>query len=128
MNHENYLHKTQYDFGIIYYYHGFVVGKMNAGQLVDTTIASLIIRDMQEYYKQKKFVYISNREIAHHVDLSVYKLVDAKKMIGIAIVSQEESALSQVSAEQKLYNGSFGYFKTMASAISWAQMLVEQPN
>jgi hypothetical protein len=128
LNHENYLHKTQYDFGIIFYYPGFVVGKINANQLVDTTIAALIIRDMHAFYKQDKFVYISNREIGHEVDLSVYKLVDAKKMIGIAIVSGEKNALSQVTAEQKLYNGSFGYFKTMSSAISWAQMLIKEHN
>lgn len=128
MNHENYLDKKQYDFGTIFYYPNFVVGKINLEYLVDTATAARILKDIDRFYHNQKVVYISNREIDHSVDLSIYKLVNPKKLIGIAIVSKERSKAAQAAEEQKLYNGSFGFFKTMSSAIAWAQLLVEEHN
>lgn len=125
MEHENYLDKKQYDFGTVFYYPQLIIGKINENHLVDTATATRILSDIDAYYQEKKFVYISNREISHDVDLSVYKLVNPKKMIGIAIVSKEKSKQPQIAEEQKLYSGSFGFFKNMASAVSWAIMLVD---
>jgi hypothetical protein len=128
LNHENYLDKKQYDFGTIFYYSRYVVSKINLEYLVDTPTAARILSDIDRFYQNQKFVYISNREIDHNVDLSVYKLVNPKKLIGIAIVCKERSKIKQVAAEQKLYDGSFGFFKNMSSAIAWAQLLVEEHN
>lgn len=128
MNHENYLDKKQYDFGTIFYYSCYVVSKINLEYLVDTPTAARILSDIDRFYQNQKFVYISNREIDHNVDLSVYKLVNPKKLIGIAIVCKERSKIKHVAAEQKLYDGSFGFFKNMSSAIAWAQLLVEEHN
>lgn len=110
----------------MYYYTTFVLGKINPDHIVTTTVAKTILKDINAYYDNKKVVLISNREINHRMDLSIYKLVNPKKIIGIAIVSKEQNSVAQAIKEQKLYHGSFGLFKNMSSAIAWAQLLVAQ--
>lgn len=126
LEHINFLQKKQYDFGNVFYYPTYVVGEINGILIVDTAAASQILSDIAAFYQDNKFVYIANREMSHDVDLTVYKLINPKKMIGIAIVAKSGTAKNQIEQEQKRYDGSFGYFKNMHSAISWAQLLMSQ--
>ncbi len=125
MEHSNFLEKKRYHFGSVFYYPAYVIGEINRNLLLDTVAASLILSDITAFYQNKKFVYIANREMGHDVDLQVYKLINPKLMIGIAIVASDV-VKHQIAQEQKRYDGSFGYFKNMDSAISWAQMLMTQ--
>jgi len=120
------LKVEDYEFGKIEYHDCFVVGTIHAQTNVDTKIAKIILHAIKEHYGKQKMVYISNREFGHGVDLSIYKLIDAKRMVGIALVSShKEELISSASEEQALYSGSFGVFNTLDSAVSWAQSFVE---
>lgn len=124
MEHENYQEKKTYSFGVVYYYPDYVIGKMNNDTVVNTAVATTILTDINNHYKSKKIVYISNREMSNDTDLAVYDLVDSKKMIGIAVVSTHEAEQKQAAKEQKLYHGSFGFFNKMSSAVAWAELLI----
>ncbi|GAL00159.1 hypothetical protein JCM19314_413 [Nonlabens ulvanivorans] len=50
----------------------------------------------------------------------MYKLVNPKKLVGIAIVSPHENEIERAVEEQQLYSGSFSLFKNVESAIAWA--------
>jgi len=114
-------------FGQLEYYSCFVIGKINPGVIVDTKMAKVIVEKTKEYFGKNKFVYISDREFGHTVDVSAYKVVDHKKMIAIALVSSHrEELIVAASEEQAMYAGSFGVFNTLDSAISWAKSFMDE--
>jgi hypothetical protein len=116
----------EYEFGTIEYYQHYVIGRIKSEFPVDTKVAKTILIDLKQHYKKSKYVYISDREFGHKVDLSVYKLVDSKRLIAIALVSSHrEELIIDAGKEQALYSGSFGVFKTVESAVSWALSFVE---
>ncbi|MGJ8683593.1 MAG: thymidylate synthase [Nonlabens sp.] len=110
----------QYEFGNLYCFDNYVIGIINDGINVNSEIARQILKDLNAHFHSKPYVYISNRAFAHDIDLDVYKLVNPKKLIGIAIVSPHENEIERAVEEQSLYSGSFGLFKNIESAVAWA--------
>ncbi len=117
----DYNKEFNYPFGSMYCYNNYVIGKLNPGVTVDSEIAMRILTDINDCYGKEKIVFISNREFGHQVDPSVYKLVNTKTMVGIAIVGTTHEQRIQAASEQSLYNGSFGYFNNLESAVAWAE-------
>ena len=117
------------DFGVIEFHDSYAIGRIDPAFKVDTRVAKAILQAVNQHFGKRKMVYISDRELSHDVDTSVYRYIDYKKMIGIAIVSSKrEEAISSASKEQAVYKGSFGVFHTMDSAVSWAKSVVEDHN
>ena len=121
------LVKTEdFHFGKLEYFSCYVIGTINHKTVVNTEVAKSILNAIKAHFGKNKVVYISNRELGHDVDLSVYKLIDPKKMVGIAIVSsQREELIVSATMEQAHYKGSFGVFNTLESATSWAKSFIE---
>ncbi|MGB5980522.1 MAG: thymidylate synthase [Nonlabens sp.] len=112
----------EYHFGKLYCYENYVIGHLNGDfKKVDTSVAEVLLRDIKKCYGNGKVVYISNREFSHDVDPEVYKLVDPKKLVGIAVVAEGQEQRVQAATEQSMYAGSFGFFDNLDSAVSWAQ-------
>ncbi|WP_124979428.1 SpoIIAA family protein [Nonlabens xiamenensis] len=122
---QGYHKKFNYDFGQLFCYDHYVIGKLDEDSLVTTTLATQLLSDIRSHYGKNKVVYISNREFGHSVDPKVYKLINPKQMIGIAIVGNSSIQRIQATTEQSLYNGSFGYFNNMESAVLWAKTFVQ---
>lgn len=118
---DNYINKFEYPFGSIYCYGNYVIDNLHENAVIDNAIAKSILTDIQEYYKNKPIVYISDRTYPYKIDINNYKLIDVKKLIGIAIVGQNKKSRDRAASEQALYPGSFVYFDEMESAISWAK-------
>ncbi len=115
-----------HDFGVIEFYECYAIGKIHQDTIVNSEIAKTILSSIKDHYGKRPMVYISDREFGHGVDLSVYKLIDHKKIVGIAIVSShKEEIIITASAEQALYGGSFCVFNTLDSAVSWAKSFIE---
>ncbi|WP_194851862.1 thymidylate synthase [Nonlabens antarcticus] len=113
------------EFGTLQYYRNYVIGTVNADVVVDDVTGKIIIDAVKQHFGKRPMVYISNREFGREVDLSVYKLIDPKKMIAIAIVSaHRESIIPTAGKEQAAYKGSFGVFKSLDSAVSWAESFI----
>lgn len=124
MGFTDYIKKQEYPFGVIYYYDNYVIADLNEDAKVNTMVSKQILKDLHEFYKSTKVVYISNRQFLYDIDPSVYKLVNPKKLIGIAIVGNGPELRQRASSEQVLYEGSFSFFDNMDSAISWAKSFV----
>jgi hypothetical protein len=119
-NFSGYNKQFDYSFGEIICYDNYVIGRLNMDTIVNTEIATTILTDINAHYGNQSIVYISNREFGLNVDPSVYKLVDPKRIVGIAIVAKGVVMRKQAALEQTRYSGSFGFFNSMESAISWA--------
>jgi hypothetical protein len=122
---KGFINKFEYQFGEVLCFDNYVIGNLSGSNIVNTSIAETIINDINNYYGNRKIVYISNRMFAHNVDPQVYKLVNPDKMIGIAIVGHGATMRDQAIIEQGLYAGSFSFFESMESAVSWAQSFLD---
>lgn len=117
----------KFDFGELEYHSCYVIGRINPAVRVTTEITKTVLLSIKERFGRKKMVYISDREMGRDIDVTVYKLIDHKKMVGIALVSSNREVLVlSAGLEQAAYAGSFGVFNTLDSAISWAQSFVEE--
>ncbi|SCY27331.1 hypothetical protein SAMN05192588_1988 [Nonlabens sp. Hel1_33_55] len=117
----------QFDFGKLEYYDNYVISSILPNTQVTTSIAKTILTSVKDHFGNKKMVYISNREFGYDVDVSIYKLVNSKKMVAIAIVSSKrEEIVVKAAKEQEVYKGSFGVFNSIESAVSWAQSFVTE--
>ncbi len=125
MGFSDYIKKFDYSFGVVYYYENYVIADLKENAKVDNAVSKMILRDIHEFYKSTKVVYISNRQFLYDIDPSVYKLINPKKLIGIAIVGKGSEIRKRASVEQSLYSGSFSFFENMDSAISWAKSFVK---
>jgi len=115
-----YKHKFDYSFGSMTCYEHYVIGLLDSSVIVNNEIAMRMLTDINNYYGKEKIVFISNREFGHDVDAKVYQLVNAKTMVGIAIVGTTLEQKMQAVSEQSLYSGSFSFFNNIESAIAWA--------
>jgi len=117
---KDYKNVFSYNFGKMYCYDNYVVSQLHTDIIVDNEIATSILNDINEFYGKNKIVFISNREFGHAVDPKVYKLVNPKTIVGIAIIGISKEQKIQAANEQSLYSGSFGYFNNVESAVEWA--------
>ena len=115
------------DFGVLEFYDDYVVGRIKSNVEIDSHKSRQIISAIDDYYGNRKKVYISDRSAGYEVDQSFYKKIDHKKLIGIAIVSNDrEKAIQIAQKEQDVYKGSFAVFNSMESAVSWAKSFVKE--
>lgn len=111
--------------GIMECYPNFLVFKLSDNGISETS-AKVIMSYAYRHYKKRPFVFISNREFASNVDPKAYNAIDFKRMVGLAIVSSEETVKQEAYEEQGLFKGSFSYFKTVDQAKIWADTVVKK--
>lgn len=116
----DFVYKATYPFGEVFYFDNYVIGSVHPDEIIDRKNAMQILGDLKAFYKDRTYVFISNRTFHHDVDIKVYELVDPKKLVGIAIVSNRAQEADRAVKEQSHYPGSFGLFNNMDSAIAWA--------
>ena len=116
----------KFEFGSLELYDNYVIGKIIPGSYINQDAAKKLLQAIKDHYGKRGIVYISQREFSVDLDLSIYKLVDPKRIVGVAIVSsKKEEIVLTASQEQALYAGSFGLFSNLDSAISWAKSFVQ---
>ena len=79
---------------------------------------------VETFYKDKNFVYISNRENSYAIEPIVYfEVQKIKNLIGLAIVSKNEITKFNASVEKHFFNKPFETFSNLEDAITWANKL-----
>ncbi|MGJ8666972.1 MAG: thymidylate synthase [Patiriisocius sp.] len=92
---------------------------------ITTDLAKEILGFADNHYKKRPYVFISNRAFSSNVDPNVYKEINTKVLVGIAIVSEDQEVRKETMREQQLFEGSFSFFKTVEDAIDWAKTVVK---
>ena len=93
---------------------------------ISESSAKKIMGFAYKHYDRRPFVFISNREFASNIDPKAYKTIDAKRMVGLAIVSENEMVKQEATNEMDLYKGSFSYFTTVEEAREWSNTVVKK--
>lgn len=117
--------QLNFPFGIISIHDNYVIGVMNEGATVTIDVNNAVLRIFDQYYKEKKFIYISHRLNSYAVDPNVYKrTAKIKNLAGIAIVSKNQMALKNAEIEKLFINIPFETFINLEEATQWAAKLI----
>tara|TARA_R110002050_G_scaffold9433_2_gene32777 strand:+ start:1137 stop:1496 length:360 start_codon:yes stop_codon:yes gene_type:complete len=115
--------KYELSSGLLECYLNYAIFYFNAPQY-DFAEAKELVKTIDNHYKGRKCVIISNREMAKNVNPKVYQKAKSKSVVGIAIVSNSETVKSEAYNEQSLFQGAFSYFETIEEAANWANTVV----
>ncbi|WP_407139734.1 hypothetical protein [Aquimarina sp. 2-A2] len=85
-----------------------------------------LLADIAKHYGRKKYVFISQRNYEIDVEEGAYRLVDPKRMLGFAFVSNNKQTLEEAKKEQGWFDNSYGYFSSVDEAIAWAETIVKK--
>ncbi len=110
-------------YGILDFHKKFVVFNLTC-DLLDKEIAKELLEITDAFYGQKQYVFISYRSFLTNIDPEAYSVINPKKLVGVAIVSDLEIVKHLSISEQRSYNGSFSFFQTIEDAMIWAETVV----
>lgn len=107
-----------YPFGKAHCFERYVYFELKKLEVLTSDMSKQIMIDIDDFYKNQQYVFISHRKFTLAVQPEAYKYVNPKKMIGVAIVA--DNLGDNLIEEQSLYRGSFAFFKNQEQAVSWA--------
>ncbi len=103
----------------------YVLTVMTEGITVIPKYNELLMMVAEQYYKNKPFVYISNRINSYSVDPSIHlEMNKIPNLIGFAVISNNPIQKMQTKLEKSLFKKEYKLFNTMKSAIDWKNMII----
>ena len=107
------------------FFENYVVSTIYEGVIFGKKESQVQTKEILEVFKNKPFVYISNRINSYSVDPIIYlKTSKIASLAGFAIVSKSLSARN-AEVESLFLNKPFEIFDTLEEAKSWANSLLK---
>lgn len=114
--------KLNLDFCSVKIHENYMVVEMDAGVHISLKDNTTLIGIVDTYFKNKPFVYITNRVNSYSVDPAIYKETSKiKNLVGLCVVSKNFMAKSAAQIEKLFFYKSFEIFDTLPEAIKWAK-------
>lgn len=124
---EEILRTIELEFTILEFYKNFVISRVREGVVFSKKQVQDLVEVCSDFYKRKKFVYISKRVNNYNVDPTIYLNLDkVKNLAGIAIVSTKPSAINMANFEQSFSKVPFAVFMDMEDAMDWMKEILEK--
>ncbi len=117
-----------YSFGKITILDNIMLTVINEGIIVDSEIINLLIELDSTYFKDKPFVYVSQRKNSYTIDPTIYlKASKSKNLIGFAVVLDNLSIMDHTEIEKLFLNSiPFEVFDNLDIALNWAKNLIKK--
>ncbi|WP_124979115.1 hypothetical protein [Nonlabens xiamenensis] len=104
----------------------YVIKQVREGQVVKPEETNLFLDVVQQYFKDRPFVYLSNRAFSYSVNPVVYlKAENLNQLIGIGIIARGKGGAVNAQFERHFYNKPFEVFEGLREAIDWADDLIK---
>ncbi|WP_274475407.1 hypothetical protein [Mangrovimonas aestuarii] len=117
----------KYRFATVIIDEDLVIATMNEGITIVSEHNNELERIANKYFKDKPFVYISNRTNSYSIDPSTYlRTSHIDNLIGFAVVSETQIVLSNTQLEKLFMDKPFQAFTTIEKAKQWAKELLVQ--
>lgn len=117
----------KYRFATVTIDEDLVIATMNEGITIVSEHNNELERIANKYFKDKPFVYISNRTNSYSIDPSTYlRTSHIDNLIGFAVVSETQIVLSNTQLEKLFMDKPFQAFTTIEKAKQWAKELLVQ--
>ena len=115
-----------FDFGTAEIFEHYLVMVMKEGVHIIPEYNEELINLADQYYKNRKFVYITNRKHSYSVDPRIYlETSKIENLAGFAIVSEKEIPISTAQVEKIFLNKPMRVFDTVEQAATWALDLLK---
>ncbi|GHA50079.1 hypothetical protein GCM10007103_33610 [Salinimicrobium marinum] len=115
------------DFVILKFHENFVISELKDGVLLEQKKLNRLIKICTDFYKEKRFIYISKRINNYNVNPVVYlNLKEVKNLGGIAIVCSHNNCFSTASFEKNFSKIPFEVFLDFEEAVKWAEDLLKK--
>tara|TARA_R100001369_G_scaffold84305_1_gene117123 strand:+ start:4754 stop:5122 length:369 start_codon:yes stop_codon:yes gene_type:complete len=104
-------------------YAKYAILKVFENVFYDLEKATIVNQKIQEFFQNKPFVLITERNFKHEIDLSLYKnkSISITNLKGLAIVSENPEERIRAINEQPLFENSFAFFEKLTDAENWAE-------
>lgn len=114
------------DFCEVNIYKSYMIVTMHAGVNITLEHNAVLNSIVDNYYKNKPFVYITHRVNSYSVDPAVYKETSKiANLVGFSVVSKNFMAKKTAEIEKLFLNKPFEIFDSLDEAIAWAQDLTK---
>lgn len=121
------LKSIELEYTILDFYENYVVSRVREGVVFSKKQVQDLVEVCADFYKKKKFVYISKRVNNYNVDPTIYlNLQGVKNLAGIAIVSTKPSSINMANFEQSFSKVPFSVFLEMEEAEEWVLELLKK--
>tara|TARA_R100000935_G_scaffold51858_1_gene78712 strand:+ start:547 stop:936 length:390 start_codon:yes stop_codon:yes gene_type:complete len=122
------IKSVKLNFTTLDFHKNYVISVVNEEAVFSHSQLMEVITNCKEFFKEKKFVYISKRINNYNVDPTVYiKLEEIRKnLIGIAIVSNNVSSIKMAEFEKTFSKVNFKIALELEEAIAWADDLIKK--
>ncbi len=110
------------NFCILKFYDNYVISILNEGVNLTVEMSNKMSQIALDYYKGKRFVYISHRLHNYSVDSDVYiEISKMKTLSGFVVVSDEKPSIKIALLEKIFLSKPFQIFNNIDDAIFWAE-------
>jgi len=122
------LRSIELKYTILEFHSNYVISRVRENVVFSQKQVRDLVEVCSDFYKRKKFVYLSQRVNNYNVDPTIYlNISDVKNLAGIGIVSSNSAALKMANFEQKFSKIPFSIFLEMDDALEWISELTEKP-
>lgn len=123
------LKTIELEYTILEFHANYVVSRVRENVVFSKQQVNDLVEVCSDFYKRKKFVYLSLRVNNYNVDPTIYlNIGHVKNLAGIGIVSSNNSALKMASFEQKFSKVPFAIFSYMEDAQEWITEILGKPD
>ncbi len=113
------------DFVEVHIYDNYIIGTFSEGFEVQREHIKILLDFVNRHFKNKSFVYISNRKNSYSIDPTIYhEATKVENLIAVAIVSENKIQKTLSQLEKHFYDKKIKYFKTIGEAIDWKETLL----
>ncbi len=117
--------KLNLDFCSVIIHDNYMVVEMDSGVHITVKDNATLIDIVDTYFKNKPFVYITNRVNSYSVDPAIYKETSKiTNLVGLCVVSKNFMAKSTAEIEKLFFDRAFEIFDTLPEAIVWAKKIL----
>ncbi len=114
------------DFCKLEFFDTYVINTIYEGVTVDQEKNNMLLDIILEYYKDKAYIYISNRTHSYSVDPSIYVICSQfDTLLGFGVVTDQTIVKRNTELEKLFYTKEFEVFDTLELATNWAKIVVE---
>lgn len=113
--------------GELFIFDHFVINQIKEGVVIEPSHNDLLNEIIQQNYKGKNMIYISNRVKSYSVNPLVYP--EAEKipnLIAIGIMPKTRVMRKSAEYERQFYDKPYEIFDKLSDAFQWANGLIEK--
>jgi len=108
-------------------YENYAITTIYEGVTIHPKHNKVFLQIVDTHFKNKPFVYISNRINSYSINPIVYlETAKVQNLVGFAVVSTDPEQLMLTQLEKAFLGKEFHLFKTIDEALSWKNKVLKK--